>query len=119
MSAEQSELEREQAFLVGARAQLRRMRELAQSLDAAKASDAGSAEALGAVLAAALGFDSLAGDPLGGFTLELEHIEQLTRLLVTRAEAWCGGRLVSALEGGYDLSALAESSVAHVGALLA
>ncbi|MCY4066020.1 MAG: histone deacetylase family protein, partial [Rhodospirillaceae bacterium] len=33
------------------------------------------------------------------------------------AEGLCGGRMVSALEGGYDLQALADSVVAHVGAL--
>ncbi len=59
--AEPNELEREQAFLVDARAQLRRMRELAQSLDAAQASDAVSAEALGAVLARRVA--SLQDDP--------------------------------------------------------
>ncbi len=47
------------------------------------------------------GFDSLAGDPLGGFTLEPEHLAGVTRRLVARAEGWCGGRLVSSLEGGY------------------
>ncbi|MEO6999935.1 MAG: AAA family ATPase [Terracoccus sp.] len=61
MSAAQTELEREQAFLAGARTQLRRMRELAESLDAAKASDAISAEALGAVLARRVA--SLQDDP--------------------------------------------------------
>ena len=34
------------------------------------------------------------------------------------AERWCGGRLVSVLEGGYDLAALAESAEAHVRALM-
>ena len=63
------------------------------------------------------GFDSLAGDPLGGFTLELEHIELLTRELVARAERWCGGRVVSALEGGYDPDRLAAAVIAHLGAL--
>ena len=33
------------------------------------------------------GFDSMAGDPLGAFTLEYEHFEQLTRFLVERAES--------------------------------
>ena len=64
------------------------------------------------------GFDSLAGDPLGGFTLELEHVTQLTRALVERAESWCGGRVVSALEGGYAPDRLAEASVAHMRALV-
>ena len=63
------------------------------------------------------GFDSLAGDPLGGFTLELEHIDQLTRLLVTRADSWCGGRMVSALEGGYDPVRLGDACVTHLRAL--
>ena len=63
------------------------------------------------------GFDSLAGDPLGGFTLELEHIDQLTRLLVTRANSWCGGRMVSALEGGYDPVRLGDACVTHLRAL--
>jgi acetoin utilization deacetylase AcuC-like enzyme len=63
------------------------------------------------------GFDSLAGDPLGGFTLELEHIEHLTRMLVSRATIWCGGRIVSALEGGYDPIRLGDACVAHLRAL--
>jgi acetoin utilization deacetylase AcuC-like enzyme len=63
------------------------------------------------------GFDSMAGDPLGGFTLEYEHFEQLTRFLVERAEAWCGGRLVSALEGGYAPERLGVACVRHMRAL--
>jgi acetoin utilization deacetylase AcuC-like enzyme len=64
------------------------------------------------------GFDSLAGDPLGGFTLELEHVAMLTRAMVDRAAAWCGGRLVSALEGGYAPDRLGAACVAHLGALV-
>jgi acetoin utilization deacetylase AcuC-like enzyme len=63
------------------------------------------------------GFDCLAGDPLGGFTLELEHVEQLTRMLVTRAQQWCDGRLVSALEGGYDPVRLGDACMTHLRAL--
>jgi acetoin utilization deacetylase AcuC-like enzyme len=63
------------------------------------------------------GFDSLAGDPLGGFTFELTHIERLTRYLVDRAAIWCGGRLVSSLEGGYDPDRLGAACVAHLRAL--
>ena len=63
------------------------------------------------------GFDSLRGDPLGGFTLELEDVTALTRALVERAEIWCGGRLVSALEGGYDPQRLGAAVVTHVRAL--
>ena len=63
------------------------------------------------------GFDSLRGDPLGGFTLEYEHIEQLTRHLVERAEHRCGGRVVSALEGGYAPERVGAASVRHMLAL--
>jgi acetoin utilization deacetylase AcuC-like enzyme len=63
------------------------------------------------------GFDSLAGDPLGGFTLESDDFESLTRSLVARADAWCGGRVVSALEGGYEPDRLAQAALRHLGAL--
>src|SRR3954463_13968337 len=64
------------------------------------------------------GFDSLAGDPLGAFTLEYEHFEALTRWLVGAAEHHCGGRLVSALEGGYAPDRLGVACVRHMRALL-
>ena len=64
------------------------------------------------------GFDSLAGDPLGGFTLELDDVERLTRELVSRAEQWCSGRVVSTLEGGYAPERLGEACVRHMRALL-
>ena len=63
------------------------------------------------------GFDSLAGDPLGAFTLEYEHFEELTRYLVDRAESWCGGRVVSSLEGGYAPERLGAACVRHMEAL--
>lgn len=63
------------------------------------------------------GFDSLRGDPLGGFTLELEHVTQLTQAMVERATAWCGGRVVSALEGGYAPQRVGAACVAHLKAL--
>ena len=63
------------------------------------------------------GFDSLKGDPLGGFTLEPEHIGRLTTELVQRAKHWCSGRVVSALEGGYAPERLAAASVVHMRAL--
>jgi acetoin utilization deacetylase AcuC-like enzyme len=64
------------------------------------------------------GFDSLAGDPLGGFTLEIEHIMQLTTWLRERADAWCGGRILAALEGGYNPDRVGAASVALMRALL-
>ena len=63
------------------------------------------------------GFDSLHGDPLGGFTLEPEHLARLTTELVDRSKTWCSGRLVSTLEGGYAPDRLAQASVAHMRAL--
>ena len=63
------------------------------------------------------GFDSLKGDPLGGFTLEIEHFVALTNDIVRRAEAWCQGRVVSVLEGGYAPDRVAQASVAHMRAL--
>jgi acetoin utilization deacetylase AcuC-like enzyme len=64
------------------------------------------------------GFDSLARDPLGGFTLEMPDVASLTRSLVDRARAWCGGRLVSAMEGGYAPDRLGEACTAHLRELL-
>ena len=63
------------------------------------------------------GFDCLAGDPLGGFTLELEHVHAMTRAIVERANTWCGGRVVSALEGGYAPDRVAAASMVHLRAL--
>ncbi|HUQ99097.1 MAG TPA: histone deacetylase [Gemmatimonadaceae bacterium] len=63
------------------------------------------------------GFDSLAGDPLGGFTLELDDFDKLTQSIIARAESWCGGRVVSALEGGYAPDRVAQAAVRHLGAL--
>ena len=63
------------------------------------------------------GFDSLACDPLGGFTLQIDHFESLTRSIVKRAEAFCGGRVVSALEGGYAPDRVVAACVAHLDAL--
>jgi acetoin utilization deacetylase AcuC-like enzyme len=70
------------------------------------------------LLIVSAGFDSLAGDPLGGFTMELEHVDALTRSFVSRADVWCGGRVVSALEGGYAPDRLGEAAVTHLRALL-
>jgi acetoin utilization deacetylase AcuC-like enzyme len=63
------------------------------------------------------GFDCLAGDPLGAFTLELDDVTTMTRMLVDRAASWCGGRVVSSLEGGYDPDRLGAACVTHLRAL--
>jgi acetoin utilization deacetylase AcuC-like enzyme len=63
------------------------------------------------------GFDSLAGDPLGEFTLEIEHIAQLTAWLLERAKDWCDGRLIASLEGGYVPERVGAASVAMMSAM--
>jgi acetoin utilization deacetylase AcuC-like enzyme len=63
------------------------------------------------------GFDGRAGDPLGDFRLQDGDFAALTRLLMAVAQRHAGGRLVSVLEGGYDLPGLAAAAAAHVGAL--
>jgi len=64
------------------------------------------------------GFDSLAGDPLGGFTLELDDVDRLTREMVSRAGQWCAGRVVSSLEGGYAPDRLGAACVRHLRSLV-
>jgi acetoin utilization deacetylase AcuC-like enzyme len=65
------------------------------------------------------GFDSRMGDPLGGFTLTDQDFADLTRVLGEMAAEHAEGRLVSVLEGGYDLGALGAAVRAHVAALVA
>ncbi|MEM1315237.1 MAG: histone deacetylase family protein [Pseudomonadota bacterium] len=63
------------------------------------------------------GFDAHREDPLAELQLEVEDFVWITEALCDLARATAGGRLVSALEGGYDLKALAVSTAAHVGVL--
>ncbi len=64
------------------------------------------------------GFDAHRLDPLAGLMLEADDYAWLSGELVALAERHAQGRIVSALEGGYSLTALRECSVAHVRALL-
>jgi acetoin utilization deacetylase AcuC-like enzyme len=64
------------------------------------------------------GFDAHRLDPLAQLQLETEDYAWITRRICDLADEHAQGRMVSVLEGGYDLGALAESSAAHVGALL-
>jgi acetoin utilization deacetylase AcuC-like enzyme len=64
------------------------------------------------------GFDAHRADPLAGMELTEEGYAGLTRIVQEAAAGLCGGRIVSLLEGGYDLPALALSAEAHVRALL-
>jgi acetoin utilization deacetylase AcuC-like enzyme len=63
------------------------------------------------------GFDAHARDPLAQLALAADDYGWITRELVAIADRHARGRVVSLLEGGYDLQALRESSVAHVEAL--
>jgi len=65
------------------------------------------------------GFDAHANDPLAGLSLETADFAFVTEELCRMAAEVCEGRVVSCLEGGYDLDALAESGEAHVDALIA
>ena len=63
------------------------------------------------------GFDAHARDPLAQQTLEAEDFAWATRAICEVARSRCGGKVVSSLEGGYDLQALGRSAAAHVKAL--
>src|SRR5262249_11531383 len=63
------------------------------------------------------GFDAHRADPVGSLGLETEDFEPMTRLLVQIADQYCQGRIVSLLEGGYNVHALAESVLCHMEAL--
>lgn len=64
------------------------------------------------------GFDGHAVDPLAQLNLQTEDFAWITRELLAIARRHADGRLVSALEGGYDLDALADATQAHVGELM-
>ena len=64
------------------------------------------------------GFDAHRRDPLGNVKLVEADYAWVTRALMSLAEKCCKGRIVSLLEGGYDLEALSNSSAAHVEALM-
>jgi len=64
------------------------------------------------------GFDAHHRDPLGGMRVSAEGYARLSRTLADLADAVCGGRLVSVLEGGYDPEGTAEGALAHARALV-
>lgn len=59
------------------------------------------------------GFDGHRDDPLGGWLLEESHFAELTEVMMKHSETYCGGKIISCLEGGYNLQSLASSTVAH------
>ena len=64
------------------------------------------------------GFDAHRADPLADFRLETADFGWITDQIMTIADACCGGRVVSILEGGYDPDALAGSAALHVQRLM-
>ena len=64
------------------------------------------------------GFDTHREDPIGGMNLATDSFRSLTQLVTGVATEMCEGRIISALEGGYNTSALAASITAHIQALL-
>jgi acetoin utilization deacetylase AcuC-like enzyme len=64
------------------------------------------------------GFDAHAADPLASLELDEDDFAWATRELMNVADDHCDGRVVSTLEGGYDLAALARSAAAHVRTLM-
>jgi len=69
-------------------------------------------------LVVSAGFDAHRADPLAQLALEERDYAWVTRQLLDVARQHCGGRLVSTLEGGYDLAALAASVAVHVRELM-
>lgn len=64
------------------------------------------------------GFDAHYRDPLAGLNLVADDFDWVTGKLIEVADKCCDGRIVSLLEGGYDLEGLAESASAHVNRLM-
>ena len=60
------------------------------------------------------GFDAHARDPLASIRLDEEDFAWITRKIVDIAGDLCDGRIISSLEGGYDLEALSNSVSAHL-----
>ena len=63
------------------------------------------------------GFDAHKNDPLGGMNLTDDDFEWATRELAKIASKHCNGKIISVLEGGYNLAALKSATAAHLNAL--
>jgi acetoin utilization deacetylase AcuC-like enzyme len=60
------------------------------------------------------GFDSRKQDPLGCFDITDDGFRELTRMTMELADKYCQGRIISMLEGGYNLQGNADATLAHV-----
>ena len=65
-----------------------------------------------------LGLDGHQADPLAQFNLKTEDYYTITKRILETSKKFCNGKVVSILEGGYDLNALKDSTKRHVDALL-
>ena len=65
-----------------------------------------------------MGFDAEERDPLANFKLLPRDFYEITKRAITATNKFTKGRVVSILEGGYDLNALADCSDEHVNALV-
>ena len=63
------------------------------------------------------GFDAHRRDPMGGMRVTEQAYGEITRRIVEAASRHSGGRVLSLLEGGYDMEGLAASVAEHVNAL--
>ncbi len=70
------------------------------------------------IILVSAGFDAHAADPLANLNWSTEDFGWITRRICEVAQEVCGGRVVTSLEGGYDLRALGESVAAHVDELM-
>jgi acetoin utilization deacetylase AcuC-like enzyme len=64
------------------------------------------------------GFDAHKDDPLAQFQLESKDFYDITKRTLELSKLYCNGKVVSILEGGYDLNALKDSTAMHVNALI-
>ena len=64
------------------------------------------------------GFDAHKDDPLAQIKLETEDFYNITKRILETSKKYCNGKIVSILEGGYDLQALKDSTKRHVDALI-
>ena len=64
------------------------------------------------------GFDAQINDPIGGMSVTPEGFTSLTRIVMDIARKCCSDRIVSVLEGGYNLEQLAASTAAHIRAMM-
>ena len=64
------------------------------------------------------GFDAHQNDPLAQINLQSKDFAELTKRILSLSKELCASKIVSILEGGYDLEALQESTMLHVQSLL-